>query len=370
MRVIERVTVGKRGDGTLIRVEGQANWFSVLCVRGKQHEISTGTPDLKLAKRVHRQKLDELATDRQGLKQFTTPQHRQLQFGSLLDDLVSDYRVRRVKSLGSVLSHLKPLREHFGDWRALEITFRAIEAYITKRREDEKSNATINRELELLRRALRLAHDRQLLPSIPKVRVLTENNTRQGFFERPDLEAVVAALPAYLQDFTRFAYLTGWRKGEIISLRWTDVDQDAGAIRLRPEAAKTGRGRTVMLEGDLVELIDRRWQARLIEQDGKVRVSDLVFHRDGEPVGDFRKAWATACQAAGVPDKLFHDLRRTAARNMVRAGVPERVAMAVTGHLTRSMFDRYNIVSEDDLRMAAQKTTMYVDTLPTRRAPL
>ena len=143
--------------------------------------------------RAHR--YGELAADRQGLKQFTTPQHRQLQLGSLLDDLVSDHRVRRVKSFGSVLSHLKPLREHFGDWRAMDITFRVIEACITTRREDEKSNATINRELELLRRALRLAHDRQLLPSLPKVRVLPENNTRQGFFERPDLSSKVLPHP-------------------------------------------------------------------------------------------------------------------------------------------------------------------------------
>ena len=122
-----------------------------------------------------------------------------------------------------------------------------------------------------------------------------------------------------------------------------------------------------MLDGDLAELIDRRWEARLFEKDSNLGVTALVFHRNGKPVGDFKKAWATACRTAGAPDKLFHDLRRTAARNMVRAGVPERVAMAVTGHVTRSMFDRYNIVSEDDLRMAAQKTSMYVDTLPATR---
>ncbi len=188
--------------------------------------------------------------------------------------------------------------------------------------------------------------------------------------------------PGYLKDFVRFAYLTGWRKGEIISLLWADVDRDGDAIRLRPEHSKNGRDRTVMLDGDLDALIERRWQARLFSRGGDAHVTDLVFHRDGEPVGDFRKAWATACVEAGlyrivvtdtkgaekkVPDRLFHDLRRTAARNMVRAGVPERVAMEITGHRTRSMFDRYNIVSEDDLRVAAQKTNLYVDTLPTTR---
>jgi integrase len=140
-----------------------------------------------------------------------------------------------------------------------------------------------------------------------------------------------------------FAYLMGWRKSEIISLKWADVDRDPCAIRLRPEVAKTGRERTVMLEGDSAELIERRWELRLFEKNGNVRVTALVFHRDGKPVGDFKKSWATACRAAGVPDKLFHDLRRTVARNMVRAGVPERVAMAVTEHLTRSRFDRYNM---------------------------
>jgi hypothetical protein len=140
---------------------------------------------MKLAKRFHRQKLDELAADRQGLKQFITPAHARLQFRSLLDDLMSDYRVRGVKSLGSALSHIKPVRDRFGDWRAMDINYRAIEAYITKRREEKRSNATINRELELLRRALRLAHDRQLLASIPKVRVLTGNTPGKDSSSEP-----------------------------------------------------------------------------------------------------------------------------------------------------------------------------------------
>ncbi len=158
-----------------------------------------------------------------------------------------------------------------------------------------------------------------------------------------------------LRNFARFAFLTGWRRGEIISLRWSDVDRDGGAIRLRPENSKNGKGRVVPFDvlPQLAALMKRREEARLVENPaGELRIIEWVFHHSGDPIGDFRKAWASACIAAGlyhvetdsgterkVHEKLFHDLRRTAVRNMVRAGLDPAVAMKISGHRTRSVFD-------------------------------
>jgi len=143
-------------------------------------------------------------------------------------------------------------------------------------------------------------------------------------------------------------------RGEVLSLEWRDVDRAAGVIRLRPEMCKTREGRVLVLSGPLRDVIERRWHLRALG-------CPLVFHRDGYSLEHhFEPPWRLACKAAGLPGKLFHDLRRTAVRNMVRAGIPERVAMQMSGHKTRSVFDRYNIVSESDLRQAADRLAAYV----------
>jgi len=171
--------------------------------------------------------------------------------------------------------------------------------------------------------------------------------------EHADYLAIRRHLPGDHQDILDFAYLTGWRRGEVLGLEWRDVDRAGGVIRLRPEMSKTREGRVLVLSAPLHEVIERRWRGRAVGVP-------LVFHRDGRSLDHFKDVWRRACKAAGMPRKLFHDLRRTAVRNMVRAGIPERVAMQVSGHKTRSIFDRYNIVSETDLRQAADRLAAYV----------
>lgn len=157
-----------------------------------------------------------------------------------------------------------------------------------------------------------------------------------------------------------FLYLSGWRVSEMQSLEWRDVDMPGNVVRLRPELSKNKDGRVLPLSGELAEVIHRAHAARRLD-------CPFVFHIEGKPIVDFRSAWKAARTAAGLGHLLVHDMRRTAARNLVRAGVPERVAMSITGHKTRAVFDRYNIVSEADLVSAMAKRDDYLAARPMDR---
>ena len=192
------------------------------------------------------------------------------------------------------------------------------------------------------------------------MRKLPEDNTREGFFTRAEVESVIKRLPSDLGDFTRWAYLTAWRKGEIASLRWTDVDVEGRKVALSGSAgrrSKNKKARPMTLAGELAAIIERRSAARAALVVKKGLETDRVFFRnDGSPVQDFKKAWASACKAAGVAGRLFHDLRRSGIRNMTRAGVSRKVATAISGHRTEAIYARYDIADEEDLKDAVIKT--------------
>jgi integrase len=211
-----------------------------------------------------------------------------------------------------------------------------------------------------------LARKQGRLTRVPYIPMLREDNARSGFFEHADFLNVVAHLPDPINDIAWFAYLSGWRKGEILSLRWDMVDRAAKEVRIR--TSKNGQDRVLPLRTDLADLIERRWSARTFKKkDGTTKMADAVFHRDGVAVADFRDPWAEACKKAKVPGKLFHDLRRTAVRNMVRAGVAQSIAMSISGHKTVSMFNRYNITSGADKIEALDKTAVHLAAQPTKK---
>lgn len=176
--------------------------------------------------------------------------------------------------------------------------------------------------------------------------MLKENNTRRGFLEWEDFIRLRKGLPEHLRPLVTFGYYTGWRIGEIRSLHWRQVDLKIGCVRLEPGTTKNDQGRVVYLTGEILDLLRELWSKRRLD-------CPWVFHRNGKMINDFRKSWENACKKAGLSGMLFHDFRRTAVRNMIRAGIPERVAMQISGHKTRSIFDRYHIVSEADLKEAA-----------------
>jgi integrase len=360
-------------------------WIKYL-QHGRVIRESTGTVKPQVAARMLRTREGDVE---HGIP--IMPKLDRVTFDDAAADVINDFKANGKRSLRvadrRIRLHLTP---YFGGRRLAGITAPDVRAFVAKRQADAivvrqarrvtqddgtivevpevtkpVSAGEINRELQLLKRIFNLAMQSDKLARKPHIALLHEDNVRTGFLEPDQIAAVCGALPAELRPVIRLAAITGWRiPSEVLPLEWRQVDFDAGEIRLDPGTTKNREGRVFPLTADLRTLLSEQHA----EHERLTRAGQLepwVFFRmvaNGrrgpkrpQPIKSLLKAFKAACRQAGCPGRIPHDLRRTAVRSLVRAGIPEGVAMKLTGHKTRSVFERYNIVSGGDLKAAAAR---------------
>jgi len=318
------------------------------------------------------------------------PRAEQLTFKDAAQAVIDDFVANKKQSEDVVRRRIRlHLLPYFAGRRLIGITSADVTAYVAKRQKDfivkrkarvvkladgteqtipeerkSVSSAEINRELQVLKRVFSLAIQSGRIAMKPAFKMLREAPARSGFFEPEQHRSVLSHLPTELQSVITFAYITGWRVySEVLPLQWRQVDFDAGEIRLDAGTTKNGEGRVFPMTVELRTVLKaRQAEHERVKKAGfivpQVFFREVADGRGGDKkpyeIVSLNKAWQRACRLAGCPGRIPHDLRRTAVRNLVRAGIPERVAMELTGHKTRSVFERYNITSVGDLRDAAR----------------
>jgi integrase len=328
---------------------GNKVYHSTWTVRFKGRDYSTGTDNYALAER----KLKELISDSIDEKSKTAKRAIEgesvLTVADLLKLVEQDYIRERKANLatvrGQIKNHLVPT---LGSMRAIDVTGAAITKYKDSRLAEEAAAASINRELSVLLRGYRIAAGEGTISRIPPIKKLKEDNVRTGFVNSEQYRALYDELPDCLKPVVCVAYHIGDRKGELLNMMIDQVDLEHLEIRLEPGTTKNDRGRTAPIYGEMRTILSEHI-AKAKEEYPACR---YLFHDHGEPIQSFRKSWASACKRAGLEGLLFHDLRRSAVRNLTRAGVPRPVAMQITGHRTESVYRRYDIVDSQDLAIA------------------
>jgi integrase len=342
-------------------------WWTSVYTNGRRQCASTETADATQARRILKQREGRVAA---GLPLL--PRADRVRYDEAAKDLRQHYTTTGDRDLVGVEGRLAHLDAFFSGRRLASIGGAEATAYVEHRQAKDAANSTINRELGVLIKMLRLAAEHNKLLRLPTIRKLKEAAPRSGFFEQAQYVAVRAKLPEDLQVAVTIEHTYGWRcQSEVLTLERRQLDLDAGTLRLDPGTTKNDDGRLVFLTPELKTMLAAQ-VARVKALERKLgAVVPYLFPNltGGDPrtahgpkrtiLGarrqDFRRAWRTACARAGVPGRLRHDFRRTAVRNLVAFGVSERVAMTMTGHKTRSVFDRYHIVSSADLQEASRR---------------
>jgi integrase len=342
----------KRGSGSIYKKKGNRMWWLSYYTEGRHICESSGSHDRSKARERLQQRIGQIAEGT-----FIANRPDRVTYDEMSKDFLNDYQINAKKSRRDAERSARALGKYFKGRKAQSITTADIADYISARKTDGLENSSINRELSALRRMFNLALQSGKIIRKPHIAMLAENNVRKGFFEWEDFESIKAKLPEYLKAPMTFAYLTGWRvPSEILTLRWTNVDFRAGTVRLEPGTTKNKDGLLVYMNPLMKTLLEEELRRTKLLQRKFGRIVPLVFsNKKGKPIVNYSKAWHEACRQTGLLGKIPHDFRRTAVRNMVKAGIPERVAMQLTGHKTRSIFDRYHIVSDGDLKEASQK---------------
>ena len=274
----------------------------------------------------------------------------------LLEEVERDYKLNGKKSADRIEFGKKHLIKNLGENTPIEeITEQSIENYKHTRKGEKAANGTLNRELALLRRGFNLLRIQKRISQGPRISLLQENNVRQGFIEVWEYREILKHLPEHLRPLITFLYKTGWRKSEALNMTWQMVDFNRRQVRLPAGYTKNNKPRIFPFDEELEGIFKRLWNEKEQRKSGSPYV--FLNKQKTERIVDFRGSWDSACDDAKIGKRLIHDMRRSAVRNMVESGVSEKVAMELSGHLTRSVFENYHIVSTDDLVKAVQKVS-------------
>lgn len=339
------------GTGSLFK--NGRTWWLRYYIRGQRVTENSKLEDRDEAEELLKQRVAEAAAG-----QLTAVLSR-VTVADLCGLVLADNRLRKLRDTKTVEwryeANVKPLLGKIQANRATSAQFRA---YIEDRRRAGASDSTINRELSIVRRGFTLAlrEDPPLVRRAPYIPKLEEDNVRQGFIERAQYQKLLAELPARLKTLFVCAYHVGCRKNELRLLRWDQVDLEQGLIRIEARQAKGKRPRTLPIYGEMEFWLRSQFA-------GRPEGNQWVFYGErSRPIGDHLDGWTEACARAEMPGLLFHDLRRSAVRNMERAGIPRHVAMGISGHRTESTYRRYDIVSHSDIETAKAALEEFAQT--------
>jgi integrase len=321
-------------------------WWAYVWQNGERHAKSTGTSNRRKAEAIERQLRDELNDMRQRLPQLDP----EITFGALAAHFIAAGAAHP-----HALDRLNHLLPFFSEMPVKDISTAAVRRYRQERhRERTLKEATVNRDLSVLRRVLYWGVEEGYLSANPvgRLRMERERRTKRPVMSVREERLLLAASPEHLRRILRCALDTGMRRGEILSQHWEDIDFDNRLLYVSHSKTPEGEAREIPLTTSLYESLQLYRRAQ-----------GPVFTYEGSPIKIVKTTWASSLRRAGLRHFRFHDLRHTANTRMMLAGVLQEVRREILGHTSqrsRDVNDRYTQIELPEKREAIRKLEVWL----------